>query len=310
MCSLSNFSWRDQSLSLGAGGSRGIGAALGWRRRSGVMARGGAGAELPGRSRTRADRSAREGYPACVRSQISGWRGGALYPLAVAADRRGRFIFYGSAMAERRRGCGWPPAPPRHHFGSRCCARSGIAPRQPFSATSRARARRRFQIAVSFFGFGSANRVGDAEVGGAGRRWCRRRSSIAAELRGGCGWPPAPPRHRRGAPACSCSRFSGWISGWRGGALYPLAVAADRRGRFIFYGSAMAEATAARPRPRATTLVTLLSPSGIAPRQPFSATSRRGISAVRIFFLVSAAPTASAMAEVGGAGRRWCRRRS
>ena len=34
------------------------------------------------------------------------------------------------------------------------------------------------------------------------------------------------------APACSRSRFSGWISGWRGGALYPLAVAADRRGRF------------------------------------------------------------------------------
>jgi hypothetical protein len=42
-------------------------------------------------------------------------------------------------MAERRRGCGWPPAPPRRHFGSRCCARSGIAPRQPFLATSRVR---------------------------------------------------------------------------------------------------------------------------------------------------------------------------
>jgi hypothetical protein len=91
-------------------------------------------------------RSAVGGAPACSRSRfsgwISGWRGGALYPLAVAADRRGRFIFYGSAMAERRRGGGWPPAPPRRHFGSRCCARSGIAPRQPFSAPSRARARR------------------------------------------------------------------------------------------------------------------------------------------------------------------------
>ena len=92
-------------------------------------------------------------------------------------------------------------------------------------------ARRRFQIAVSFFSFSGAD-AGAAAVGGAGRRWCRRRSSIAAELRGGCRRPPAPPRRRRGAPACSCSRFSGWISGWRGGALYPLAVAADRRGRF------------------------------------------------------------------------------
>ena len=137
-------------------------------------------------------------------------------------------------MAERRRGCGWPPAPPRRHFGSRCCARSGIAPRQPFSAPSRARARRQVPIPDRGFIFWFQRRgpAGAAAVGGAGRRWCRRRSSIAAELGGGCRRPPAPPRRRRGAPACSCSRFSGWISGWRAGALYPLAVAADRRGRF------------------------------------------------------------------------------
>jgi hypothetical protein len=85
----------------------------------------------------------RDGSPACSRSRfsgwISGWRGSVLDPLAVAADRRGRFIFYGSALAERRRGGGWPPAPPRRHFGSRCCARSGISPRSPLSATTRVR---------------------------------------------------------------------------------------------------------------------------------------------------------------------------
>ena len=70
------------------------------------------------------------------------------------------------------------------------------------SVTLRARARgarRRFQIAVSFFRFSSADRAGAAAVGGAGRRWCRWRSSIAAELRGGCRRPPAPPRRRRGS---------------------------------------------------------------------------------------------------------------
>ena len=88
-------------------------------------------------------RAAVGGAPACSRSRfsgwISGWRGSVLDPLAVAADRRGRFIFYGSALAERRRGGGWPPVPPRRHFGSRCCARSGIAPRSPLSATTRVR---------------------------------------------------------------------------------------------------------------------------------------------------------------------------
>ena len=50
----------------------------------------------------------------------------------------------------------------------------------------------------------------------------------------------------------------GWISGWRGGALYPLAGAADRRGRFIPLwigaGRSVAEAAAGRPRPRAAIL--------------------------------------------------------
>ena len=70
-------------------------------------------------------------------------------------------------------------------------------------------------------------------------------------------------------PACSRSRFSGWISGWRGGALDPLAVAArggaldplavaaDRRGDLFFIDRRWpgdAEAAAGRPRPRATTL--------------------------------------------------------
>ena len=125
-----------------------------------------------------------------------------------------------------------------------------------FGTLTRARARRRFQIAVSFFSFSSADRAGDAAVGGAGRRWCRRRSSIAAELGGGCRRPPVPRRRRRGAPACSCSRFSGWISGWRGGALdwrwQPTGAGdlffMDRR-----WPSA-AEAAAGRPRPRAATL--------------------------------------------------------
>ena len=36
------------------------------------------------------------------------WRG----EFGVRLGRRRRFRFYGSAMAERRRGCGWPPAPP------------------------------------------------------------------------------------------------------------------------------------------------------------------------------------------------------
>ena len=181
----------------------------------------------------------RRGAPACSRSRfsgwISGWRAGALYPLAVAADRRGRFSFYGSAMAERRRGCGWPPAPPRRHFGSRCCARSGIAPRQPFPLPSRARARRQLPIPDRGFIFWFQRRdAGAAAVGGAGRRWCRRRSSIAAELGGGCRRPPAPPRRRRGvAPACFLSE----ISGWGIDALYPLAGssrAARRAGVLIF----------------------------------------------------------------------------
>ena len=97
----------------------------------------------------------------------------------------------GSIAAELRGGCRRPPAPPRRRRG----AASTI-----FGTLTRARgARRRFQIAVSFFSFSSADRAGDAAVGGAGRRWCRRRSSIAAELRGGCRRPPAPPRRRRGA---------------------------------------------------------------------------------------------------------------
>ena len=77
------------------------------RRDAGAAAVGGAGrrwcrrrssiaAELRGGCRRPpAPPRRRRGAPACSRSRfsgwISGWRGGALYPLAVAADRRGRF---------------------------------------------------------------------------------------------------------------------------------------------------------------------------------------------------------------------------
>ena len=67
---------------------------------------------------------------------------------------------------------------------------------------------------------------------GAGPAWPTIGPAAASELRRHRRWPPVPPIRREGAPACSRSRFSGW----RGGALYPLAVAAERRGRFIFYG--------------------------------------------------------------------------
>ena len=96
-----------------------------------------------------------------------------------------------SIAAELGGGCRRPPAPPRR--------RRGLRVNHSRHPHARARgARRRFQIAVSFFRFSSADRAGAAAVGGAGRRWCRRRSSIAAELGGGCRRPPAPPRRRRG----------------------------------------------------------------------------------------------------------------
>ena len=137
------------------------------------------------------------------------------------------FIFLFQQRGPRRRCRGWrrwPPLVPAAEL-NRGRARRWLrrppdsavrAPRQPFSAPSRAReargARRRFEIAVSFFSFSSADRAGAAEVGGAGRRWCRRRSSIAAELRGGCRRPPAPPLRRRG----SASTILGTLTRARG----------------------------------------------------------------------------------------------
>ena len=110
-------------------------------------------------------------------------------------------------------------------------AGEGFSASTIFGNLTRARgARCRFQIAVSFFGFSSATESTAPSSDGAGRADCA--AGAAAELRRHRCWLPLPPLRRRGAPACSRSRFSGWISGWRGGALYPLAVAADRRRRF------------------------------------------------------------------------------
>ena len=112
--SLSDFRLaRSQSLSLGVAGSRtysrwraGSCPSLRPRRRQFLFAvmgwwpallvcaiDGGAGGELPGHGDRRPrDRSAVRAirYPACVRSQISGWRDRGLYPLArVAAEESG-----------------------------------------------------------------------------------------------------------------------------------------------------------------------------------------------------------------------------
>ena len=112
--SLSDFRLaRSQSLSLGVAGSRiysrwraGSCPSLRPRRRRFLFAvmgwwpallvcaiDGGAGGQLPGHGDRRPrDRSAVRAirYPACVRSQISGWRDRGLYPLArVAAEESG-----------------------------------------------------------------------------------------------------------------------------------------------------------------------------------------------------------------------------
>src|SRR6202035_5299448 len=83
--SLSNFRLaRSRSLSLRAGGSRGIWRGLGvawWRCRHRAAGSVGKASSIE---------AAQEGYRACVRSQISGWRDRALYPLArVAAEESG-----------------------------------------------------------------------------------------------------------------------------------------------------------------------------------------------------------------------------
>ena len=71
-------------------------------------------------------------------------------------------------------------------------------------------------------------------------RPCRRRSWTPSTLprrpsyRVGVCWPSVPP----GPPLWVAAVFSLWISGWRGGALYPLRVAAKRRGEsgaVLFY---------------------------------------------------------------------------
>ena len=130
---------------------------------------------------------------------------------ARGADSRSRFHFLGSAartapamprlaaLAADGAGGGAQSRPSYAVAAEgRPRLRSAVGVRVNHFRQPHARARRRFQIAVSFFRFSSADRAGDAEVGGAGRRWCRRRSSIAAELRGGCRRPPAPPLRRRG----------------------------------------------------------------------------------------------------------------
>ena len=86
-------------------------------------------------------------------------------------------------------------------------------PRQPFSLPTRAREGRRaeLEIAVSFFSFSSADRAGGAEVGGAGRRWCRRRSSIRARCRGGRAtrWLPKAARASQPPPKVASRGFEG-----------------------------------------------------------------------------------------------------
>ena len=70
-------------------------------------------------------------------------------------------------------------------------------------------AMRRFQIAVSFFRFSSATELTAPRADGA--RELRRHRRL----------PPLLPLRRDGSPPC----FLSGIPGWRGGGLYPLAVA-------------------------------------------------------------------------------------
>ena len=92
--------WRDRGLyPLARVAAEESGAALGWRRRwwgDGAMAAPALSCRV-GRERE-LDRSAQEGYPACVRSQISGWRDQSLS--LGAGGSRG---ISGAALGWRRR---------------------------------------------------------------------------------------------------------------------------------------------------------------------------------------------------------------
>ena len=230
--------------------------------------------------------------PACSRSRfsgwISGWRGGALYPLAVAADRRRRFIFYGSAMAERRRGCGWPPAPPRRHFGSRCCARSGIAPRQPFSATSRAREARGADSRSRFHFLVSAARPS---------RRRRARTALAEPT-----VPPAlPPSYAATAAGRRCLRSA------VGAPRQPFSATsrareargADSRSRFHFLVSA---ARPSRRRRARTALAEPTVPPALPPSYAVTAAGRR---CLRSAVGASASTISVTLTRARGARRRF-----
>ena len=183
------------------------------RRDAGAAAVGGAGRRLAGRSSIAAELGGGCRTPPAPprRRRVSASTiFGTLTRAREArgADSRSRFHFLVSAARRRRcrgwrrwpptgrrssiaaelgGGCRTPPAPPRR--------RRGLRVNHFRHPHARARgARRRFQIAVSFFGFSGAT---PARRGW--RRWPPTvPSSIAAELGGGCRTPPAPPRRRRG----------------------------------------------------------------------------------------------------------------
>jgi hypothetical protein len=69
-------------------------------------------------------------------------------------------------------------------------------------------ARRRFQIAVSFFSFSSATEATAPRSDGAGRADRAAGAAAAAELRRHRRWPPPPPLRRRGAALTACAALT------------------------------------------------------------------------------------------------------
>ena len=204
---------------------------------------GGAGAELSGTLRHDPIETARRGCSAStILVTLTRARGAASrsrFHFLVSAARPSRRRRGRTALASLRRRCRggrasrhrrWPPVPPLRRRGLRV----------NHSRHPHARARRRFQIAVSFFSFSSATEFDGAAVG---RRWrASAGAAAAAELRRHRRWPPVPRSAVGGSAstilvtltrargAASRSRFHFLVSAARPSRRWPPVPPLRRRG--------------------------------------------------------------------------------
>ena len=170
---------------------------------------------------------------------------------------------------------------------SKPLAEGGRVLRVDHSRHPHARARRRFQIAVSFFSFSSATESTAPRSDGAGRADCAGGAAAAAELRRHRRWPPVPP------PAVGALRVNH--------SRHPHARArgADSRSRFHFLVSA------ARPSRRRCGRTALAEPPPALPRRPSYAVTAAGRRCLRAAVGGSASTIFGNLTRARGARRRF-----